>query len=505
RAAAGRRLAPPWPRNPAAAWAPSAPAASSTAQAGARSFAEKARKSVYRPFESIKPAHKQAKENSPEILMQAQMYTPEALQSEALVRNCFRMVAYGLASPDLLDRYGARAAELSAGMKPSQFSVLLNSFARAEHRHEQMLRSFTRRMPPRLPRFVPKDISQVCHAYSKLRERDEAHRSAPTISRKLNAWKELEHHQHLQPDFRRHSSSQAGVAAALHGGACEHGDVDLAELYRLGECLCRGSGQTTFGGRGTGKGKGKEFQQMTKQFRAFIARIVPITWAESCSMPWAAVYEEPPTEPTAVKEFKTRIYKRMDSLASLATAAREADKANDGIIAELACLKFMVQSTDKMTFKLTVNGLELECHFSVFQSHTIKGMVSTCHMGLGQAWALRPRHSQRRLLLQGIPPTQPFMPFTAEEDPALQGPPSVTDLKGKTVIDVKESQSSQMTPSQVAEAVRAIEKAHRATGSEPASHAASSAAGGVSNGQAMAAPLGPDTASPPRKQARGTA
>eukprot|EP00959_Pyramimonas_sp_CCMP1952_P115047 2405203-Pyramimonas_sp.AAC.1 len=47
-------------------------------------------------------------------------------------------------------------------------------------------------------------------------------------------------------------------------------------------------------GRGAGKGKGKEYQQMTKQLRSSIARIAPITRAESSSMPWAAVYEEPP-------------------------------------------------------------------------------------------------------------------------------------------------------------------------------------------------------------------
>ena len=43
----------------------------------------------------------------------------------------------------------------------------------------------------------------------------------------------------------------------------------------------------------------------------------------------------------------------MDCLASLAIAARQADKANDGIIAELACLKFMVQSTDKVATQLS--------------------------------------------------------------------------------------------------------------------------------------------------------
>eukprot|EP00959_Pyramimonas_sp_CCMP1952_P420399 8805747-Pyramimonas_sp.AAC.1 len=37
----------------------------------------------------------------------------------------------------------------------------------------------------------------------------------------------------------------------------------------------------------------------------------------------------------------------MDALASLAIAARHATQANGGIIAELACLKFMANSTEK--------------------------------------------------------------------------------------------------------------------------------------------------------------
>eukprot|EP00959_Pyramimonas_sp_CCMP1952_P208883 4369154-Pyramimonas_sp.AAC.1 len=43
----------------------------------------------------------------------------------------------------------------------------------------------------------------------------------------------------------------------------------------------------------------------------------------------------------------------MNNLASLAIAAREADASIDTIVAELACLKFMVQSTDKVITQLS--------------------------------------------------------------------------------------------------------------------------------------------------------
>jgi len=113
-------------------------------------------------------------EATPDTLMQAQMYTPETLKSEGLALNCFRMVAWGLHMPELLDRYGERAVELVRELKPSEFSKILTAFARAEHRHDQMLRAFTRYIPARLPMFVPMDLSQTCNAYAKLRERDQA-------------------------------------------------------------------------------------------------------------------------------------------------------------------------------------------------------------------------------------------------------------------------------------------------------------------------------------------
>lgn len=133
------------------------------------------RRQVHRPLESPqRPFFKEARDSTPQTLMQSQMYTPEALKSEGLSVNCHRMVQYGLSMPDLLDRYGARAAELASGMTPLQFSLLLSSFARAEHRHEAMIKAFSKYMPPKLPSFLPMQLSQVCNSYAKLRERDEA-------------------------------------------------------------------------------------------------------------------------------------------------------------------------------------------------------------------------------------------------------------------------------------------------------------------------------------------
>ncbi|CAE7681035.1 unnamed protein product [Symbiodinium sp. KB8] len=101
------------------------------------------------------------------------MYTPEILKTENLTRYCIRLVAFGLHMPELLDRYADRAEELAAQLQPNQFGLILNAFARASHRHEKMLKSFSKRMMPRLPQFVPVDISRTCGAYSKLREHDE--------------------------------------------------------------------------------------------------------------------------------------------------------------------------------------------------------------------------------------------------------------------------------------------------------------------------------------------
>mmetsp|Transcript_78182 Transcript_78182/g.148564 ORF Transcript_78182/g.148564 Transcript_78182/m.148564 type:complete len:715 (+) Transcript_78182:276-2420(+) len=131
------------------------------------------RRTLHRRLNVKQPYRQEVLEASPDTLMHAQMYTPEVLKSENLALNCFRMVAFGLHMPELLDRYGERAAELASTLRPDQFSKILTAFARAEHRHEQMLQSFTRHIPARLPQFLPLDLSQTCNAYAKLREREE--------------------------------------------------------------------------------------------------------------------------------------------------------------------------------------------------------------------------------------------------------------------------------------------------------------------------------------------
>lgn len=132
------------------------------------------RRSIHRPLEVNKAFHKEIFDAMPERFMQSQMYTPEALRAEGLATNCHRMVHFGLSMPELMDRYAARAVELAPNLSPLQFSLILSAFARVEHRHEQMLQTFTKHIPPRLPNFLPMALSQTCNSYAKLRERDEA-------------------------------------------------------------------------------------------------------------------------------------------------------------------------------------------------------------------------------------------------------------------------------------------------------------------------------------------
>lgn len=172
----GRRFAQLWPvaasipghakitRNFATKHKPKGPTTTPTSERG---------RTLHRRLNIKQPYRQEVLEASPDTLMQAQMYTPEVLKPENLALNCFRMVAFGLQMPELLDRYGERAAELAASLRPDQFSKILTAFARAEHRHEQMLQAFTRHIPARLPQFVPMDLSQTCNAYAKLREREE--------------------------------------------------------------------------------------------------------------------------------------------------------------------------------------------------------------------------------------------------------------------------------------------------------------------------------------------
>jgi len=124
-------------------------------------------------MERQRPYHHELRDARPETLMQAQMYTPEALKPEGLAVNCHRMVSYGLAMPELMERYGDKAASLAHVLTPEHFSLILYAFAKMKHRHEGMLSAFAKHIPRRLPNFRPMSMSKLCSAYSKLRERDE--------------------------------------------------------------------------------------------------------------------------------------------------------------------------------------------------------------------------------------------------------------------------------------------------------------------------------------------
>eukprot|EP00913_Durusdinium_trenchii_P004890 g4539.t1 len=83
------------------------------------------------------------------------MYTPEALKTKNLTKFCNHLVAFGLQVPELMDRYAARAEELAAQLTASQFTIILNAFARASHRHDAMLKTFSKRMLPKLHMSLP--------------------------------------------------------------------------------------------------------------------------------------------------------------------------------------------------------------------------------------------------------------------------------------------------------------------------------------------------------------
>lgn len=134
----------------------------------------KAIKSVQTLYDRKKQKfHREAFETSTDPIIQSQMYTPEALKTMNLSRLCHYLVSFGLQTPELMDRYAARAEELAASLDSEQFALILNAMSRASHRHDGMLQSFSKRMLPKLPLFIPRDLARVCLAYAKLQERDE--------------------------------------------------------------------------------------------------------------------------------------------------------------------------------------------------------------------------------------------------------------------------------------------------------------------------------------------
>eukprot|EP00435_Cladocopium_sp_Y103_P051686 s169_g16.t1 len=134
----------------------------------------KAIKSVQTLYDRKKQRfHREAFETSVDPIIQSQMYTPEALKTMNLSRLCHHLVSFGLQTPELMERYAARAEELAASLDSEQFALILHAMGRASHRHDGMLQSFSKRMLPKLPLFVPRDLARVCLAYAKLQERDE--------------------------------------------------------------------------------------------------------------------------------------------------------------------------------------------------------------------------------------------------------------------------------------------------------------------------------------------
>ncbi|CAK9097843.1 unnamed protein product [Durusdinium trenchii] len=133
----------------------------------------KALKSEFKLERNKQKNHREAFETPTDPILQSQMYTPEALKTKNLTKFCNHLVAFGLQVPELMDRYAARAEELAAQLTASQFTIILNAFARASHRHDAMLKTFSKRMLPKLHMFLPIDFSQLCNAYAKLREHDE--------------------------------------------------------------------------------------------------------------------------------------------------------------------------------------------------------------------------------------------------------------------------------------------------------------------------------------------
>lgn len=134
----------------------------------------KALKSVQTLYDRKKQKfHREAFETTTDPIIQSQMYTPEALKTINLSRLCHHLVTFGLQTPELMERYAARAEELAASLDSEQFALILMAMGRASHRHDGMLQSFSKRMLPKLPQFIPRDLARVCLAYAKLQERDE--------------------------------------------------------------------------------------------------------------------------------------------------------------------------------------------------------------------------------------------------------------------------------------------------------------------------------------------
>ena len=80
---------------------------------------------------------KYAEKMQPEALVKGELYTPESLKAESLSMHLNRLVSLGHQDAELMERYGARAASTAAGLKPKDFALILNAFARARRTRDE--------------------------------------------------------------------------------------------------------------------------------------------------------------------------------------------------------------------------------------------------------------------------------------------------------------------------------------------------------------------------------
>ncbi|CAK0788470.1 unnamed protein product [Prorocentrum cordatum] len=108
-------------------------------------------------------------------------------------------------------------------------------------------------------------------------------------------------------------------------------------------------------GKGGQKGKGDGPPQRSKALRGFLSRIVPVSRAaigNPPQKPWSDTFEAAPTDPAQVKDFKARVYRKMDQIEALALSAHDAGKCRHSLVTYILVLKLMAQSCDEISVQL---------------------------------------------------------------------------------------------------------------------------------------------------------
>ena len=93
----------------------------------------------------------------------------------------------------------------------------------------------------------------------------------------------------------------------------------------------------------------RDVKREEQEIKQFIGRVIPMTRADAYWYMQSLGYEVAPNDTQAIKQYKQATKKRLFDIARLVTVARKAGKDDSNLLREVACLKYMMGTTVRLS------------------------------------------------------------------------------------------------------------------------------------------------------------